>query len=45
MRIGVAWLPAFFILMSMVLIAKLPLDERRMVIVRKRLTQREERVA
>ena len=45
MRIGVAWLPASFLLLSMGLIAKLPLDERRMVIIRKRLAQRQERVA
>ena len=42
MRIGVAWLPAFFVLLSLVLIAKLPLNERRMVIVRKRVAQRQE---
>ena len=43
MRIGVAWLPALFVLLSMFLIAMLPLSERRMVVIRRRLQQRSER--
>ena len=43
MRIGVAWLPALFLLLSMGLIAMLPLSERRMDIIRRRLQQRSER--
>jgi len=45
MRVGVAWLPAMFMLLSMVLIAKLPLNERRMVIIRKRLAQHQNTLA
>jgi len=43
MRIGVAWLPALFMLLSIALIAILPLSERRMVLIRRRLQQRSER--
>jgi Na+/melibiose symporter-like transporter len=45
MRIGVAWLPALFMLLSMILIAMLPLSERRMVVIRRRLQQRSARAA
>jgi Na+/melibiose symporter-like transporter len=45
MRIGVAWLPALFMLLSLVLIAMLPLSEHRMVVIRRRLQQRSERAA
>ena len=40
MRLGVSWLPAFFMFLSIFLIARMPLSKRRMEIIRKRLTKR-----
>ena len=43
LHIGVAWLPAIFVLMAMAFIAIMPLSEKRMVVIRKRLLDRDER--
>ena len=43
MRIGVAWLPALSLVLAMLLMTRLPLSERRMVAIRRRLQQRSER--
>lgn len=40
MRLGVSWLPTLFIFLSLFLIARMPLSERRMDIIRKRLGRR-----
>ena len=40
MRLGVSWLPALFMFLSLFLIARMPLTERRMEIIRKRLGRR-----
>lgn len=40
-HIAMSWIPALFISLAMVFILRLPLDERRMAIIRKRLAQRE----
>ena len=45
LHIGVAWLPAFFVFLAMFFIAKMPLHEERMVIIRKRLAARDKRLS
>ena len=40
MRLGVSWLPTFFLFLSLFLIARMPLSEHRMDIIRKRLARR-----
>jgi len=40
MRLGVSWLPSLFMFLSLFLINRMPLSERRMEIIRKRLTRR-----
>lgn len=45
MLIGVSWLPALFTCAGLFLIYRMPLSEKRMEIVRKRLAQREARSA
>ena len=43
LRLSVAWVPLFFVLVAMVLIAKMPLTEARMKIIRRKLKMRDER--
>jgi Na+/melibiose symporter-like transporter len=45
LHIGVAWLPAFCVVMAMVFIGLMPLNEARMVVIRKRLAARERRLS
>ena len=44
MRLSVAWIPMFFMVAAMFLIARMPLTEERMKIVRRRLKMRDERL-
>ena len=45
LRLSVSWLPAFFVILAMIFIAKMPLSEKRMEIIRRRLKARDERAA
>lgn len=45
LRIGVSWGPALFTFLAMVFITSMPLDERRMIIIRRRLAARARRAA
>ena len=40
LTLSVSWFPAFFVLLAMVFISLIPLDERRMTIIRRRLSTR-----
>ena len=44
MRLSVAWIPMFFMVAAMFLIARMPLTEERMKVVRRRLKIRDERL-
>ena len=44
MRLSVAWIPMFFMVAAMFLIARMPLTEERMKVVRRRLKMRDERL-
>ena len=44
LHLGVAWLPAFCVVMAMFFIAIMPLNEERMVLIRQRLAARDNRV-
>jgi Na+/melibiose symporter-like transporter len=44
LRLSVSWAPTFFVLLAMVFIALMPLNERRMTAIRRRLTLRDERI-
>jgi Na+/melibiose symporter-like transporter len=44
MRLGVAWVPMFFFVVAIFLIARMPLTEERMKVVRRRLKMRDERL-
>lgn len=44
MRLSVAWIPMFFMVAAMFLIARMPLTEERMKVVRRRLKLRDERL-
>ena len=44
LHISVAWAPMFFMVAAMILIAKMPLTEARMKIVRRKLKMRDERL-
>ena len=43
LRLSVAWVPMFFVVAAMILIAKMPLTEPKMKIVRRKLKMRDER--
>lgn len=43
LRLSISWLPAFFVILAMFFIAKMPLTEKRMEIIRQRLKTRDER--
>ena len=45
LHLGVAWLPALFMVMAMFFIAMMPLNESRMVVIRKRLAARGRRLS
>ena len=45
LRLSVSWLPTFFVILAMGFIAMMPLNEKRMEIIRKRLKTRDERAA
>ena len=40
LHLGVSWIPALFVGLTMIFIALMPLDEKRMTVIRKRLSQR-----
>ena len=44
LRLSVAWVPMFFVVAAMILIARMPLTEARMKIVRRKLKMRDERL-
>ncbi len=43
LHIGVSWIPALFVGLAMIFIALMPLNEKRMTVIRKRLAQRAQR--
>ena len=43
LRISISWLPTLFVILAMIFIAKMPLSEKRMEIIRRRLKARDER--
>jgi Na+/melibiose symporter-like transporter len=45
LHLSVAWLPAIFVAMAMCFIAIMPLNENRMVVIRKRLAARDQRLS
>ena len=45
LHLGVAWLPTLFVAMAMLFIAIMPLDEARMVVIRRRLAARDRRLS
>lgn len=45
LRISISWAPVFFVLLAMVFIRMMPLNEKRMEIIRRRLKARDERAA
>ena len=45
LRLSVSWLPAVFVILAMYFIVRMPLNEKRMEIIRKRLKTRDERAA
>ena len=45
LRLGVAWVPMFFLGLAMFLIARMPLTEARMKVVRRRLSLRDKQLA
>jgi Na+/melibiose symporter-like transporter len=45
LRLGVAWVPMFFVGLAMFLIARMPLTEARMKVVRRRLSLRDKQLA
>ena len=44
-RLSISWIPICFMVLSMFFIAKMPLTEKRMEIIRRRLKARDERAA